>query len=370
MKRWGNIITREHVSHDFCVSCILKAAFRKKKRRSVRRILHKVDYYADRIREMVLEETFYPNEYAYDIRIEHGKKRHLQKPKFYPDQIIHHILIELLQPRLRRRIDRHACASIPVRGQKEALRLLKKWVQRIGSKSGHKADCKYCLKCDIRHCFENIKPEIIEHTFRDFIKDEKYMRLFNLVIYSTDSLPLGNYMSAWILNVMLKHMDNALQQEPCVTHYLRYMDDFVLFSSNKRKLHQVRKIIENELERLELNLKANWQLFPVKDRGVDMIGYRVFPNVTILRKGNLGRIRRRAVKMSKRHYFTEHESQSMMSLLGQLRHCHAGNNYRFVGNLVNVNNLRKIISNASKERMNSNGHISKISRQLEFLNGY
>ena len=39
---------------------------------------------------MLLNDTFVPHAYGEEIRMEKGKERHLQKPTFYPDEIIHH----------------------------------------------------------------------------------------------------------------------------------------------------------------------------------------------------------------------------------------------------------------------------------------
>ena len=43
------------------------------------------------------------------------------------------------------------------------------------------------------------------------------------VVYSCESLPLGNYCSAWTLNLLLKDMDGTIRKQDGVTHYLRYM---------------------------------------------------------------------------------------------------------------------------------------------------
>ena len=56
---------------------------------------------------------------------------------------------------------------------------------------------------------------------------------------------------------------------------VRYMDDIVLFGPNKKKLHRARKAIAEYLQkRLRLQMKGNWQVFPLKLRPMDYVGYR------------------------------------------------------------------------------------------------
>ena len=48
----------------------------------------------------------------------------------------------------------------------------------------------------------------------------------------------------------------------------------VLLSSNKEELHQaLQKIQEYMISHLELEVKHDWQIYPVDDRGIDFLGY-------------------------------------------------------------------------------------------------
>ena len=85
MKRIGNIITKENITPDFCITAIEEAARHKHKKLSVQKVFANIDKYADLLREMVLNDTFTPNKYIYEERIENGKLRKLQKPKFKKD---------------------------------------------------------------------------------------------------------------------------------------------------------------------------------------------------------------------------------------------------------------------------------------------
>ena len=58
MKRIGYLITEEKITTEYCKSIILKASKHKVKRRSVKRTLDNIDLYAEKLRDMVLKETY------------------------------------------------------------------------------------------------------------------------------------------------------------------------------------------------------------------------------------------------------------------------------------------------------------------------
>lgn len=345
IKRINNIVTENNVTHELCVKAIYEASNRKREKSFVKKILKNIDKYADIVRNMILMDTFMPSPYQYAVRIERGKERKLQKPKFFPDQVVHHVLIMLVRDRFLARIDPYAVAGIPGRGQKLGIDKLAFWIQREGRR---RTKTKYCVKGDIRHCFESIKPDIIMQLFKRLIKDRLYLSLVSKIIYSTDSLPLGNYMSIWILNLLLKDFDDAIRKQPYVTHYFRYADDFVAFSSNKKKLKLLKCVVVAYLSKIGVKLKDNYQLFKLEDRGLDMLGYRFYRNTTILRKRNLKSIYRDTHKMKKLTIYDVYSCLSLVSRLGMCRHCNSKYVYRTVGKSVNMYKVKDIIRDSSR----------------------
>lgn len=326
MKRIDNLITEETITLEFCKAAILEAAKHKHKRKSVQYILNRLDEKAEELMNMVLNETFEPSPYVYKTKIEYGKKRDLLIPAFYPDQCIHHILVMLIRDRVIRRIDRYAVASIPKRGQAMAIRYIKRW-----------KPTKHIIKADIKKCFESIKPEVIMAMYIRIIKDKKYLRLKAKVVYSTDSLPLGNYCSAFDLNLLLKPVDEYIRSHKFVKHYIRYMDDMLIFVTNKRKAKTLREGINKELAKLGLTLKSNYQLYHYSDRGIDFVGYRFFEGLTILRKRNLYSLYRESNKLIS--VITLHTAQSILSKLGFASHCYSSK----VRKLFNTKRLKDTV---------------------------
>ena len=326
MKRIGNLITEETITLEFCKAAILEAARHKHKRRSVQYILKRLDEKAEELRDMILNETFTPSPYVYKTKIEYGKERELLIPAFYPDQCVHHILVMLIREPVIKRIDRYAVASIPGRGQAMAIRYIKRW-----------KPTKHIIKADIKKCFENIKPNVIMDMYKGFIKDKKYLRLKSKVVYSTNSLPLGNYCSAFDLNLLLKPVDEYIRSHKFVKHYIRYMDDMLIFVTNKRKAKMLREGINKELAKLGLTLKSNYQLYHYSDRGIDFVGYRFFKSLTILRKRNLYNLYSENNKLGL--VVTLHTAQSILSRLGFASHCYSSR----VRKLFNTKRLKNIV---------------------------
>lgn len=345
IKRIGYLITEEKITIDFCKQAIFEAAKRKKKRKSIMKVLDNIDEKAKELRDMVLEEKYTPSPYSYETKIEHGKERRLTKVRLFPDQCIHHILIMLIRDKILKRIDPYAVASVPNRGQRLGVKKLEYWIQK---QPKAKTKAKYCGKGDIKKCFASVRPEVIMNLYSRIVKDKKYLRLMSKVVYSCNSLPLGNYCSAWTLNLLLKDMDEAIRGHCAVHHYLRYMDDFIFLCSNKRQAKKLRNIIENELYKIKLKLKDNFQLFKIEDRGLDMMGYRVFRNYTLLRKRNFKKILKILNRMKNNKLYTVHDSQSVMSVLGQCRHCTSSFIWKLAGSMINIDMIKKIISEESR----------------------
>lgn len=283
MKRIGYLITEEKITTEYCKKIIVKAAKHKTKRIAVKKVVDNIDLFAKDLQRIILSGTYKPSPYKICNIVDQPskKKRVLHKPVFYPDQCVHHLLIDLVYDRLLKRLDPYAIASIQGRGIHFGYKAIARWLHR-----DYKGT-KYCLKCDIKKCYDNIQPKYVVASFEKFVKDGKYLDLLRKVAYSMNSLPLGNYTSAWFENLLLLELDTAIRQADGVNYYLRYVDDFIALSGSKRKLHRLLDLINEMLDRVGLKLKDNWQIFKVSDRGIDMLGYRFFYKFVLLRKRNL-----------------------------------------------------------------------------------
>lgn len=138
--------------------------------------------------------------------------------------------------------------------------------------------------------------------------------LLDEIIDSTDGLPIGNYLSSCLANFYLTYFDHWLKEENKVKYCFRYCDDIVILHSDKAYLHDLRKSIQVYLyDHLRLELKDNYQVYPIAHRGLDFVGYKSFHRYVRLRK----RIKNNFIRMIR----TNRNDKSINSYKGWIVHC-------------------------------------------------
>lgn len=285
------------------------------------------------------------------------KWRVVSEPVQWPDQYIHHALIQVLEPVMMRGMDHYCCGSIEKRGPLHAKRGIEKWL--VHDRRG----TRYELCGDVRHFYDSLTPEIVMNRMRELVKDHRTLDLIWRVI--KDGIMIGAYTSQWFANTVLQPMDMMIRQSGLCSHYVRYMDNLTILGSNKRNLHKLRRMIEAWLNEHDLKLKGDWQVFPVvyddekkrrhpKGRRPDAVGYKYGRGYTLPRKHNYYRIKRAVNRIKRKEKREEPVSIRMangtISRLGQMKHCNNYNLYRniFEGDKV-VRRLKKIVRRSQKE---------------------
>jgi len=212
---------------------IYKASIGKTKRKNVEKILDSPTYYAMQVQKLLKEKKYIPSPYI-EMTIHDGasrKERVIYKPRFYPDQVVHWALMLQIEPLLLKGMYEFSCASIKGRGIKRGMNYLKRILVQ------DRKYTKYCLKLDVKKFYPSIDKEILKSKFRKIIKDKDTLNLIDVIINSgIEGLPIGNYTSQWFANFYLKDLDHYIKEELKVKYYIRYMDDMVLFSNNKKEL--------------------------------------------------------------------------------------------------------------------------------------
>jgi RNA-directed DNA polymerase len=99
-------------------------------------------------------------------------------------------------------------------------------------------------------------------------------------------LPLGNQTSQFFANVYLDPLDHFVTDQPGLS-YVRYVDDFLAFADDKRRLHEVTGKIERFLEHLRLQIHPHKSVVFPCDQGMRFLGYRVFPTHRLLAQENV-----------------------------------------------------------------------------------
>lgn len=141
------------------------------------------------------------------------------------------------------------------------------------------------MKLDVRKFYPSIDHDILYEILQKKIKDKKLLALLKEIIYSADGVPIGNYLSQFFANLYLAYFDHWVKEELKCKFYFRYTDDIVVLNDNKEFLRTVLLSMKLYLRNvLKLELKQNYQIFPVNSRGIDFVGYRFFHTHVLLRK--------------------------------------------------------------------------------------
>jgi len=244
------------------------------------------------------------------------------------DRLFHHAIYRKLYPFFDRTFiaDSYSCRL--EKGTHKAIHKLQQFFYKVG-----KNNTKTCwvLKCDIKKFFANIDHKILLNILTQYISDKNITGLLEEVIESFNSksgvgLPLGNLTSQLFVNIYMNEFDQFAKHKLKARHYIRYADDFVILSENKKWLENLIPKI-NEFLNKELKLKLHPEKVSIKtfSSGVDFLGFIAFPHHRILRTKTK---RRMLKKISKKYSDLQSDiiskekfGQSLQSYLGILKHC-------------------------------------------------
>ena len=145
------------------------------------------------------------------------------------------------------------------------------------------------LKMDIRKYFDSIDHGILYGLLGRQFKDRALMELFGRIIESYETapgkgLPIGSLTSQHFANFYLAPLDRYVKETLHCRAYVRYMDDFVIWSQERETLAEILPLLERFLEE---KLALRFKEAPFINRtslGMDFLGYRLFPGKTRLNR--------------------------------------------------------------------------------------
>lgn len=323
MKRYNNLFEKI-VSIDNLYLADKKA----RKNKSNRNDIKEFDKYKDsllvRLQSTLINQTYTTSKYDTFI-IREPKERLIFKLPYYPDRIVHHAIMNILEPIWRSVFITNTYSCIKKRGIHKAL-------YDIQSALKDKQNTVYCLKLDVRKFYPSIDHEILKQIVRKKIKDNKLLALLDGIIDSVEGVPIGNYLSQFFANLYLSYFDHWLKEDKAVKYYFRYADDMVILHSDKEYLRQLLDEIREQLGTLKLEIKSNYQIFKVEDRSISFVGYKIYHDYTLIRKNIKHKMCKKVAAMNKLKHMTYSEyRQQVCSHIGWMKHCNG------------INLLKKII---------------------------
>ena len=271
-----------------------------------------------------------------------GKWRDIHEPALWPDQYIHHALVQVLERIMMRGMDYWCCGSIKGRGTQHGMKAMKKWMKKGGSA------VNYCAELDIRHFYDTLAPEVVMERLKRLIKDHRVLDLCERVL--VEGVQIGAYTSQWFANTTLQPLDQMIREHKVL--YVRYMDNLTVFSNRKKTLKKVMKKIDKWLHFHGMELKGNWQIFPTKSRLPNAMGYKYGHGYTLIRKRALLTMRREIRKYLKRRKrkfpITPGMAYGILSRVGRLRHCNSTKIYAMYVPSGMQKNLKNVIREYQK----------------------
>lgn len=256
------------------------------------------------------------------------KQRHIHKASVR-DRLLHHAVYRLLYPFFDRTFiaDSYSCRNN--KGTHKAINRFRSFAYKVSK--NHTKTC-YVLKGDIKKFFASIDHQILKKILSEYIPDNKIVLLLSNMIdsYETETgtsvgLPLGNLTSQLFANVYLNQLDQFVKHRLKEKFYIRYTDDFVILSEDRRKISRLIPIIENFLiQELKLCLHPDKIFIKTIGSGVDFLGWLSFPKHRTIRTVTKNRAFRRIM-----------ESPSLLSLQPYLGLFGHGNTFKIQQKLVN-----------------------------------
>jgi RNA-directed DNA polymerase len=244
-------------------------------------------------------QTYRPGDY-YHFFIHEPKQRKISAAPFR-DRVVHHALCNIIEPVFDRRFIGNSYANRVGKGNHTAIDRL----QQFGR------DNRYVLRMDIVKHFPSLDHQILYDEIARTIDDEGILRLVQVILASgrgvlTDEyqmvyfpddnlfavnrprgLPIGNLTSQFWSNVYMNPFDWFIQRELGCNAFLRYVDDFALFSNDKAQLWAWKNAIIERLARLRLTVhEREAQVVQCKD-GIPWLGFVVYPTHRKLKKRNV-----------------------------------------------------------------------------------
>lgn len=255
---------------------------------------------------MLVEKTYQTSPYT-TFTIHEPKERVISRLPYFPDRILHHAIMNVLEPHFVRSFTTDTYSCIKGRGIHGAADAVKRALR-------DQAGTEYYLKLDIKKFYPNITHRILKAQLRRKFKDPDLLWLLDEIIDSSPGVPIGNYLSQYFANFYLSGFDHWIKEVKKVKYYFRYADDLVIFSDSKEYLHGVlADIKENLATNLNLEIKGNYKVCPTQICGLDFVGYVFYHTHTRLRKS----IKQGFARMMARRP----NMKSIASYYGWIKHC-------------------------------------------------
>lgn len=291
-------------------------------------------------------KTYYPSKLKKFV-IRDPKTRTIHS-SIFRDRIVHHAIINIINPIYEERFIYDSFASRKNKGTHLAVKRFEYFINKVSSNGrkikkpfNNNSITGYVLKADIKHFFDTIDHKILINILRKKIKDEDLIDLIKIVLDNFEDrgkgVPLGNYTSQFLANVYLNNLDYFVKHRLKAEYYIRYVDDFVILHKDKKVLEEFKDKIGKYLKNLRLELHKDKSEIHALRNGITFLGYRIFYHYKLLRKRNIRHFRNKLNKKIELYRLGLIEKEKLESFLqGWNGYSNFANTYNFNKKVNNV----------------------------------
>jgi len=278
VKRIGHLMDRVT---DFgnLVLAFRKASRGKRRRPAVVRFFRDLETELLRLATELAEGSYRPGPFQ-TFTIRDPKERLISCPPFR-DRVVHHAVVNLLEPILEARFDPDSYGCRKGRGMDAAL----------GRALAHTRRHPFFLRTDVRRFYDSIDRRVLHGQLGRILKDRRLLGLLVRIVGEEGTgLPIGSLTSQWLANLYLTPLDRWLRIHRDAKGQTRYMDDVLVFGDDRAGLRRVRTDLRAYLRsELRLELKENVTRTGRTRDGVPFLGFRMHPSGVHVRRTTLRR---------------------------------------------------------------------------------
>lgn len=231
------------------------------------------------------------------------------------DRLLHHALYRILYPFFDRTFIADSFSCRVDKGTHKAMDRFRTFANKV---SENHTKTAWVLKCDIKQFFASVDHSILKSVLTSYIPDKDILWLLSQIVDSFETspgvgLPLGNLTSQLFVNIYMNQFDQFMKHALKAKYYIRYTDDFVIFSQDQEWLQNLIPIISTFLTtQMKLRLHPRKVSVNTVASGVDFLGWVHFSDHRVMRTVTKRKMMKRINENAK--------NERVQSYLGILSH--------------------------------------------------
>ena len=215
----------------------------------------------------------------------HEPKSRLISALDFKDRLAQHALVNVIGPIFDRALLPQTFACRLGMGTHSGVRFIQSRMRRIHA--------KYYLKTDFSKFFHSIDRTMLHDMIERRVSCRPTLKLIRAMAPNTgNGLPIGSLTSQLFANLYGNEIDRLIHFDLGHRSWARYMDDIVILGFDLGRMRESFAAIEQHAKTaLKLTI-SKWNASAVT-RGVNFLGYRIWPTHKLLRKSSVIRAKRK-----------------------------------------------------------------------------